>query len=762
MATGRSVNTLISGGAILFTPPPSEEKETSPQAIEQADTHLSITTFLDQPDRDFLRIITSMKIPTYGEKIASGASTIATYLSFLLFLNSARNFPLIQHKIYNELHSILYYRCVLDPQIATNLELEAATVGTEAVGYTTALAGVGLVAATLISAVQLGKFIHTLRLKKYFRDLLTTHELDIKKNVWMFALSNKELGKLIVLIESKIAVEREVVEAIIKIYFHELSAKELRELNSHIETYNLRLPIINDLTITPTPWRRFVTKSQWFAGEISRYRIPVASLFAIPGFAVMLRESNILGEKINCYIDTLAFDNCEVDKQYDQLTMEIWLWMAMSFPVIGLTSMSMMVYLLLQNSRFKNFRTGIYDRIHRPYARWCDDPRWVYKNLAVEILGIFVRPAIVIYSFTKASLLVNQYADRIGCQSFWHVLTAGFFANDDYNCTASNRSIALSSFVSDSEIAKFYFFSALFAASTYTLAHFIEKCTSLTRRLPVARAQKIYNEFLQMNKRSLSYALSGRLIIPLGVALFFIARRFSEQFLMEGDTKVISLNFDINQNISSITNSSFLDRLCPYDNLTALVNGNYQELNTIGYNLINNNTIQITNAPPCEESIIWLALQNLMSIDSECSPLVQYRGLAFFITVFWMMFSLTVYGVYLTASEIQTLPWLFSHTYQWLCSNGGNEDVELDLTAESEREEEEFKRISEENHPHLERFLHIVPPESDEEKETSQRGRRLFGLFPWSRRAETPEAKVTLPTTSRYIAPRFDLRHFDD
>jgi hypothetical protein len=765
MTISRSVNTFTSGGAILFAPPISEENDTSPEVT--ADTHQiqSISAFLDLPDRDFLKVITSLKIQTIGEKIVAGASTVATYFSFVLFINSASHFPIIQHKIISELQRILYYRCVLDPQIAYNLSLEAATVGTEAVGYTTALSGVALVAGATIGTIQFTKFLYTLRQKKILRDLLKIHQIDIKKNVWMLALSNKDLGKLIALIENHVHLERKMVDAIIKIYFYELSSKELKELNNHIEIHQLRTAILQELDITPSIWARFVTKSQWYANELARYRMPVAGFFAIPGLILMIHESNILGDRINCYISTLVTDSCEVEKQYDQLTEEIILWMFVSFPVIGLTSLAMMSYLLLQSMRFDDLRLKIYKKFHRPFLRWCDDPKWVYKNLAMEIFGIGVKPAIAIYSLTKAAILVNRYAIKVGCQSFWHVLVSGFSndKDDQYACTAGSKSIADSSFVSDSEIAKFYFFWVSYTLLTYSLTHIIELTTSLRQSFPLARAQKTYEQFVKMNKKSLAFALSGKFIFPLGLALFLTARRFAEQFYQEGDTKIIHLDFDLNQNISSITNSTFLEALCPFDNLTSLINGGYNNLNEISFNFINNNTIQIISAPPCNESIIWMGLVNLFNLETECSPLVEYRGLAYFITVFWMLFGLSVGTLYLAASECQTIPWLYRTIKECLQSTRENEDLEMDYTEsddhteEEDNGEEEFKRITEEKVPELDRYLltsHDREESPVREEKPQNTLSKIYSFF--SGRSEEP--RVTLPPTSRSLTRRFSFQ----
>jgi hypothetical protein len=685
---GASITTGSAGSTLLMGPGPQPAGETnSPDPTNEVvgPDGLIFSDIHESPDPHFLKIISRLRILTIFEEIATTTSALVAYFSFILLINSIRNFPAIEAEINRELVEKIWYRCQLDPEIRWVLGLEAATVSTEAVGYTTSLAGLALLLITMCGVYHLFKMSYNYREKFNLDYFFKEHNIELSQSLWKYNLSRQDMRKL----HNTIATHHEnkvLIHALMNIYFEPLNHQELKALTETIDNHQLKHQILKLLNIRPSPFRKWIDQSQWYGNELARYRLPVAAIFAIPGGILMYHGANYIGSRINCDISTLIFDTCDVSKQYDMLAEQIKIWMPVSFSVIFLSSFGMVLNLIIQHPVFKPYRTAFYERWHKPYAKWLDDKNWLYKRVGLEIVGVALRPAIIFYSFTKAVSLANRYAQAVGCGSLWQVLT-DFNPASDSVCDPGSKGLVTGGFVADFEIAKLYFFFMLLKAVTYTIVHFLEHCTHLRRRYPIAYVNKLYEKFCSIEKRSLEFALTPLLLIPLGLAMFFTAKTFAEEMLHKGLSSYYEPGFPININISSITNTTVLQDICPFDNLTAII----LQLNTtaLPFNIIDNHIVEFPISRPRPDlDIFAIYFNNFLSPGNDI--LLEKRSLAFFVSVFWMLFSLYAGGMYYVGNNVQLAGWgLHKISHYLFGEEVENPEAQTPMEIELEHEEEQ-------------------------------------------------------------------------
>ena len=735
---GASITTGSAGSTLLMGPGPQPAAENnSPEPANEVvgPDGLIFSDVREVPDPHFLKIISHLKIRTIFEEIATTTSATVAYFSFILLLNSIRNFAAIEAEINRELVEKTWYRCQLDPEIRWVLGLEAATVSTEAVGYTTSLAGLALLLVILSGGYHLGKFSYNYRQKYNLDYLCKEHNIELSQSLWKFNLSRQDMRELHTIIETHHD-NKILIQALMKIYFETLNHKELKTLIETIDRHQLKHDILKLLSIRPSPFRNWIDQSQWYANELARYRLPVAGLFAIPGGILMYQGASYIGSRINCDISTLIFDTCDVSKQYDMLAEQIKIWMPVSFSVIFLSSFGMVLNLVMQHSWFKATRAGFYERWHKPYARWLDDKNWLYKRVGLEIVGSALRPAIIIYSFTKAISLANRYAQEVGCGSLWHVLT-DFNPPPDSLCDPGSKGLVVGGFVADFEIAKLYFFFMLLKAGTYTFVHFLEHCTNLKKRYPIARVSQLYEKFLNIEKRSLEFALSPLLLIPLGLGMFFTAKTFAEQMLHQGLSSYYQPGFPTNINISSISNTTMLQEICPFDNLTAII----LQLNTsaLPFKIIDNYTVEFPISEPKPNLTVFdIYFNNFLSPGDDI--LLEKRSLAFFVSVFWMLFSLYAGGMYYVGNNAQLAGWGLHKVSHYLFGEE-EESAELQSPMEIEIEQEDEQKVPD----NIDRYL--VPAPSPHRNQRPDRGcsSRIYRFFAPSEEKATFDLPVISP-----------------
>jgi hypothetical protein len=664
----------------LFSSP--SEKEDLPQPAEaKIDVEDNIV------DDDFVEHLRKHKIKSIFSSVISDVFTLNSYLSILTFANAARNFPGIQKLVYEALKNIIYYICTLHEEVIKAISLEAATVGTEATSFTSMYLMTGSALLVLLMIYQALKYPCAHSKKTAFKAMLEELDLDSKIFSRFADISNEQLDKLTELIHSKIDNDKDLVKALLSVYFEDLSDEKLKKFSATLAEHKLKAKITDNLVVKPSSWQKFRANTEWYQTEIARYRIPIAALCAIPGVVWMILKSMDIGGDLT----TLVTDDGSVVDQANTESLEIYPWMSASFPVITFQITATLLYLLTRAPILDRLATGYYNKFHAPIEKWAkDSQRWVYYHLGREIITIPAIPAIATYAGIKSFDFIERYAKAVGCGTPGGVFKSIITNTPDVTgrCTSSAKVNIAALLVGDTEFDKFYLMYALLLVTYYPVMAVIEKFSSLKEWLPREKAKKVYDEFKKINKNSLYIA--GSITFVAAWVAFFIAKRFADNIPQEGLTVAYDINDYIHPNMTLPTGQTnatipeLLDQICPNANLTQIIidatknmsiphdmtqlqaivkSINLTELvnitlPSIPIKIINNSTIVATLAEACPRyGVTTLFFLNLAGIAADCNALVEYRTLAAFVTLFWMAISLTGGGSYSLATAGQLLGW---------------------------------------------------------------------------------------------------------
>jgi hypothetical protein len=679
-------------------------------------------------DENFLEYLRKHKIKSILENVFSDTLIVNSFLSILTFANAARNFPVIRQLVYDALKKIIYYVCTLHEEVIKAIALEAATVGSEATGYTTTFMMTGSALLVFLLTYQGLKYPFTYSKKKAFQQTLEDLGLDPKIfNKYSSSISNKQIIELTHLIETKITDEKELVKALLSVYFDDLSDEvKLTEFSARVVKHKLKTKIANNLSVKPSRWRTFSENTEWYLAEIARYRIPLAALCAIPGVALMVLKSTEIG---GANLSTLITDSASVADQANAESLEIYPWIFGSGPVIVFQALALFSYLATRPPYLHKLATGFYNKIHSPIEKWAKDTeRWLYYDVGKQIILIPAIPAIVTYAGIKSLDFGERYAKAAGCESVGKVLKSIITDTSDPTgkCMTTTKANVVAVIVGDSEFDKFYLFYALLLVTYYPVMALIEKFSSLKEWLPREKAKKIYDEFKKINKNS--YYFAGSVTVIAAWIAFFIARRFADHIPQEGIQVAFDLNDYITPNMTlpmngTINNSTLptvLKTICPNAdlgkiisdaleklpiphnitelqkfisglNITELTNSTFPD---IPVKLINNSTVvaMLVKAAP-EYGVFSFFLLNLLGISADCNVLLEYRTLAALVTLFWIVVSYTGGGSYSLGNAAQLLGWGVNAVKNWW--QGESNDSEPEVIASTQPSEAKPEDMSE-------------------------------------------------------------------
>jgi hypothetical protein len=727
--------------------PDNEEKKEEAPGLNEIQLAINDNTI----DEEFLGYLRSHKIKSIFESVASDVFTINSYLSILYFANAARRFPAIQKLVYDALKKVIYYVCTLHEEVIKAISLEAATVGTEATSFTSTYMVVGSALLVLLLTYQILKYPFAHSKKAAFKELLDEFGLDSR--IWgrFFNISNTQLDELTHLIKSKISTEKELVQSLLSVYFEDLSGAKLKDFSAHVEKHQLKAKLVDNMVLKPSKWQRFVANSEWYQDEIARYRIPLAAICAIPGLVWMILKSLDIG---GADITTLITDKGSVLDQANTESLEIYPWIAASFPVILFQSTAMFLFLATRVSMLNGLATGFYHKVHEPIEKWAKDAgRWVYYNLGQEIITIPAVPAITAYAGIRSFDFIERYASAVGCGSAGKVFKSIVTDTSDPSgkCSTATKANLVALLVGDSEFDKFYLFYSLLLVTYYPVITLIEKFSSLKEWLPKEKALQVYEEFKKINRRS--FYIAGSVTFVAAWVAFFIAKRFADHIPEEGLQVAYDINDYIHSNMTmpEINNSTLpgiMHQLCPNANLSQIISDaiknlpvphNMTELEkvlsslnftgldnatfpAIPVKIINNSTLVATLAAECPSyGVVMLFFLNLAGVVPDCNPLVEYRTLAAFVTLFWMAISLTGGGTFSLSSASQLLGWGVNTLKNWWC---GEENVAEASHADAnvpdsnpENSEEAKTNLSDESYVHVDS---VDASQEDEKNETAR------------------------------------------
>lgn len=669
-----------------------------------ADNSLAVAVDDNEIDTDFIELIINSKIKSIPEKIADNTLTIASYVSILYFANSVRRFPIIQEKILNAFRANRYYVCTVHEAIRKALSFEAATVGTEADGFTTSFFITCVALAVIDGGIELVKYPFDRAKKKAFTDLLEKHNLKIDSSIALSSISGSQIDSLTALIEEKIAADKELLDLLLQVYFSDLKYEKLREFTAQIKEKELKSKLIDAMLVKQTAWQRFVTNTHWIEKQISIYRLGLAAVCAIPGFIYMLMEDKKIG---GAPISSLFTDEADAPDQTTLMIMQVYPWMTASFPVITFHTLSLFLNLFTYVLSLNKVRTFIYNHIHAPVERWANnEARWLHRNLFWEYVALPGMVGISAYSLVQSSLLADEYAHQAGCGGLIDVL-GSIYTNSKNNtviCSSATKANMISDLVADSEIDKFYLFYSSLKITFHLLMYLVEKCIDLGKRLPAEKAKLLYERFQKIDDRNLKI-IAAAIFVGGGAQLFF-SWRFANDIVSADLTKTMPVNMMFPANITSFninneTMAELANQICPYadfnDVMADIIAGRNtsdpaviidilnKTMSELPIQLLNNSTLLVKIADACPEyGIIGLYLLSLWNDDPDCNPLVEYRAQAAFIAFLWAGVALMAASVVNISSVAEMTAIAFKSINHWLCDRPDAADIEV-LDAENDK-----------------------------------------------------------------------------